>query len=84
MDGQTLFEIADLNRLWVLFDAYESDLPWVKVGDSITFDVQSLPGQDLQKCGYLYRSGSKQSNQNRISTHRTGQRRQPTESRKCL
>ena len=45
MDGQTLFEIADLNRLWVLFDAFESDLPWIKVGDSISFRVQSLPGR---------------------------------------
>ena len=48
MDGQTLFEIADLNRLWVLFDAYESDLPWIKVGDSITFNVQSLPGRTFK------------------------------------
>ncbi|TDI68772.1 MAG: efflux RND transporter periplasmic adaptor subunit [Bacteroidetes bacterium] len=45
MDGQVLFEIADLNRLWVLFDAYESDLPWINVGDSISFKVQSLPGE---------------------------------------
>jgi Cu(I)/Ag(I) efflux system membrane fusion protein len=45
MDGQTLFEIADLNRLWVLFDAYESDLPWIRVGDSISFKVQSLSGR---------------------------------------
>ncbi len=48
MDGQTLFEIADLNQLWVLFDAYESDLPWIKVGDSITFNVQSLPGRTFK------------------------------------
>lgn len=47
MDGQTLFEIADLSRLWVLFDAYESDLPWIKVGDSISFKVQSLPGRSF-------------------------------------
>ena len=48
MDGQTLFEIADLNRLWVLFDAYESDLPWIKVGDSISFKVQSLPRKNFK------------------------------------
>jgi len=47
MDGQTLFEIADLNRLWVVFDAYESDLSWIKVGDSISFKVQSLPGRNF-------------------------------------
>jgi Cu(I)/Ag(I) efflux system membrane fusion protein len=44
MDGQVMFEIADLNQLWVLFDAFERDLPWIKVGDSISFKVQSLPG----------------------------------------
>ena len=48
MDGQVLFEIADLNRLWVLFDAFESDIPWIKVGDSITFKVQSLPGKTFK------------------------------------
>ena len=47
MDGQTLFEIADLNRLWVVFDAFESDLSWIKVGDSISFKVQSLPGRNF-------------------------------------
>ncbi len=48
MDGQTLFEIADLDKLWVLFDAYESDLSWIKVGDSISFKVQSLPGRSFK------------------------------------
>jgi Cu(I)/Ag(I) efflux system membrane fusion protein len=28
----------------VLFDAYESDLPFLKVGNSITFSLQALPG----------------------------------------
>ncbi|MDH3710409.1 MAG: efflux RND transporter periplasmic adaptor subunit, partial [Cyclobacteriaceae bacterium] len=48
MDGQVLFEIADLNQLWIMFDAYESDLPWIKVGDSIKFNLQALPGQPFQ------------------------------------
>jgi Cu(I)/Ag(I) efflux system membrane fusion protein len=48
MDGQSLFEIADLNRLWVLFDAYESDLPWIRVGDAVSFKAQSIPGRTFQ------------------------------------
>ena len=44
MEGSVLFEIADLTKLWVLFDAYESDLTWIKTGDSISFKVQSIPG----------------------------------------
>ena len=43
--GQSLFEVANLNQLWVVFDAYESDLPWIQEGDEINFTVQSLPGQ---------------------------------------
>jgi len=33
--GSALFEIADLSRLWILFDVYESEIPWVKVGNEI-------------------------------------------------
>ena len=43
--GQSLFEVADLDHLWVVFDAYESDLPWIQEGNQISFTVASLPGQ---------------------------------------
>lgn len=43
--GASLFEVADLNSVWVLFDIYESEIPWVKIGDKVEFYVQSLPGQ---------------------------------------
>jgi RND family efflux transporter MFP subunit len=42
--GTILFDVADLSNVWVLFDAYESDLPFLKVGDKLTFTVQALPG----------------------------------------
>lgn len=41
--GTVLFEVANLSRVWVLFDAYESDLPFLKVGNSIAFSLQALP-----------------------------------------
>ncbi|MEM8965095.1 MAG: efflux RND transporter periplasmic adaptor subunit [Bacteroidota bacterium] len=44
-EGQSMFEVAGLDKLWVLFDAYESDLPWIQVGNEIRFTVQSLPGK---------------------------------------
>ncbi len=47
MEGQVLFEIADLGKLWVVFNAYENDLRWINRGDSISFEVQSLPGQQF-------------------------------------
>lgn len=43
--GTVLFEVANLSRVWVLFDAYESDLPFLRVGNSITFTLQALPGK---------------------------------------
>jgi membrane fusion protein, copper/silver efflux system len=46
--GGTIYEIADLSRIWVLFDVYEQDMPWVKKGDKVTFTVQSLPGETFR------------------------------------
>lgn len=43
--GTVLFNIADLSDLWVLFDAYESDLPFLNPGDDISFTVQAMPGE---------------------------------------
>jgi Cu(I)/Ag(I) efflux system membrane fusion protein len=45
--GSVLFEIADLSNLWVLLDAYESDLAFMKVGQKITLTVASLPGKEF-------------------------------------
>jgi len=43
--GTQLFDIADLSRLWVMFDAYESDLPGIKVGQTVNFTLQAIPGR---------------------------------------
>lgn len=45
--GTVLYDIADLSRVWVMFDAYESDLPFLNEGDKISFSVQALPGMDF-------------------------------------
>jgi Cu(I)/Ag(I) efflux system membrane fusion protein len=42
--GSVLYEVSDLSHVWVLFDAYESDLPFLKKGDKVEFSVQALPG----------------------------------------
>ena len=44
-EGAMLFEVVDLSNVWVLLDAYESDLPWIRTGDNVTFEVQSQPGK---------------------------------------
>ncbi len=44
-EGNALFQVVDLTHVWVLFDAYESDLPWIKKGDKTVYTIQSLPGK---------------------------------------
>jgi Cu(I)/Ag(I) efflux system membrane fusion protein len=46
-EGSVLYDIADLSHVWVMFDAYESDLPFLDVGDKMNFTVQALPGINL-------------------------------------
>lgn len=42
--GTVLFDIADLSQVWIMFDAYESDLPYLSKGQEIKFSIQALPG----------------------------------------
>ena len=46
--GVPIYEIADVSSLWVLFDVYENELNWVKVGDQIKYTVASLPGENFE------------------------------------
>lgn len=45
--GEALFTLADLGRLWVLFDAYEDDLAEIKVGNRVSFSTPALPGRNF-------------------------------------
>ncbi|MDQ1771007.1 efflux RND transporter periplasmic adaptor subunit [Labilibaculum sp. A4] len=47
-EGTKLFEVVDLSKLWVMLDAYESDLPWIKVNDKLEFTVQAMPGKNYE------------------------------------
>ena len=42
--GTVLFDVTDLSQVWVMFDAYESDLQFLQKGDNLEFTVQALPG----------------------------------------
>jgi len=46
--GQELYRMADLNSVWVLFDAYEDDLVWLRDGQNVEFTVKSLPGKKFK------------------------------------
>lgn len=43
--GEPLFEINNLNYLWVEFDLYESDLGRVSIGDKMSVEVPAFPGR---------------------------------------
>ncbi len=53
-EGTGLFEIVDLTKVWVMLDAYESDLPWINYGDSVNVSFQALPGKNYTtKVSYI-------------------------------
>lgn len=47
-EGTVMYKIADLSRLWVLFDAYETDIGAIDQGDSVEFTVRSHPGKQFK------------------------------------
>ncbi len=46
--GTRIYTIADLSRVWVNLDAYESDLQWLKYGQPVEFSAESYPGEVFQ------------------------------------
>lgn len=45
MAGMNLFDIANLSSVWVMFEAYEADIPWINVGDEVDFNIQAIPSK---------------------------------------
>jgi Cu(I)/Ag(I) efflux system membrane fusion protein len=43
--GTAIYTVADLSRLWVKLDAYESDLPWIRYGQEVEFTTEAYPGE---------------------------------------
>lgn len=43
--GTRILTIADLDTLWVQLDAYESDLEWLRYGQTVEFTAEALPGE---------------------------------------
>ncbi len=46
-EGMPLFELADLRRVWVLLEAYESDLPHIRVGNAVEITAPAAPGKSF-------------------------------------
>jgi len=43
--GTPIYQVADLSHLWVMLDAYESDLPWIRYGQNVSFTAEAYPGE---------------------------------------
>lgn len=43
MEGSPLFDLMNLQKVWVLFDAYETDLKNINIGDRIEFTAAGVP-----------------------------------------
>ena len=53
--GANLFTIADLDALWVIASVFESDAPWVVVGQEATVELDYMPGHiQKAKVDYVY------------------------------
>ncbi len=48
MTGGNLYDIANLNTVWVMFEAYEADIPWIHINDKVSFTIQAIPGKTFE------------------------------------
>jgi Cu(I)/Ag(I) efflux system membrane fusion protein len=48
MEGSNLFDIADLSDVWVMFEAYEADIPWIQVGNTVDFTISAIPSKKFK------------------------------------
>ncbi len=46
--GNPIVELANLNQLWTIFEAYEEDLSNIHIGDVIKFTVPTYPAEEFQ------------------------------------
>ncbi|MFT7414286.1 MAG: Cu(I)/Ag(I) efflux system membrane fusion protein [Methylophagaceae bacterium] len=50
-----LYMLADLTKVWVFADVFESDLPWVNVGDTVEMTLTGIPGKIFKgDLSYIY------------------------------
>lgn len=43
--GAVLFDVANLSRVWAMFDAFEVDIPFLSKGDQVAFTLSAFPGK---------------------------------------
>lgn len=46
--GEKLFEIADFSTMWFMFRAYEMDMPWIEIGQTVRVTTPAIPGKTFE------------------------------------
>jgi Cu(I)/Ag(I) efflux system membrane fusion protein len=46
--GTKIYTIADLSKVWIQLDAYESDLNWLRYGGQVEFTTETYPGRTFE------------------------------------
>jgi Cu(I)/Ag(I) efflux system membrane fusion protein len=53
--GTTLFQLADLSRVWIAAEVPETQAAWLKAGDAVDIEVPARPGERFGgQVDYLY------------------------------
>ncbi len=53
--GMSLYRIADLSTVWVFASLYDSEVPWVQVGQTAEMELSYAPGKVLKgRVAYIY------------------------------
>ena len=47
-EGDRIYTIADLSKVWVILKAYESDLTWLRYGQTVQFTVQPFGDETFE------------------------------------
>jgi membrane fusion protein, copper/silver efflux system len=48
MEGTVIYEVINLDDIWVVLEAYEEDISWISVGDHIHFHTRGNPGNSWE------------------------------------
>ena len=46
--GTKLYTVADLSKVWVMLDAYESDIVWLRYGQEADIETEAYPGEKFR------------------------------------
>ncbi|KAA3616782.1 MAG: efflux RND transporter periplasmic adaptor subunit [Calditrichaeota bacterium] len=54
-EGSSLYQIADLSKIWVYVSIYDNEVPWIKIGQKAEMELSYLPGKKLEgQVSYIY------------------------------